>query len=213
MGPHFAAADALLGPSTKAGQALDKMSGSALEAGKNLTSSLGDIGKTLTGGVDGKGGLASILDGLKPQNFQANTTLSDILGYSGGGAASGSSGGGFLGTLLGFIPKLFGFAGGTDFAPGGLARINEQGGEIVDLPRGSRVIPHDVSMRMAANANRPAPSPAKIELHTHIYGGSGDDHIRTLSKQGAQEAISEYHQGQISGGFGETQRRYTSQKG
>ena len=50
--------------------------------------------------------------------------------------------------------KLFGlpgFAVGTDFAPGGLARINERGlGEIVDLPRGSRVIPHDVSMRMAS---------------------------------------------------------------
>ncbi|TPM41540.1 hypothetical protein [Mesorhizobium sp. B2-3-4] len=197
---------------TKASEALDKMSTSAMDAGKNLTDSIGNLGKTLTGGVDGKGGLASILDGLKPQNFQANTTLSDILGYSGGGAASGSSGSGFLGTLLGFIPKLFGFAGGTDFAPGGLARINEQGGEIVDLPRGSRVIPHDVSMRMAANANRPAPSPAKIELHTHIYGGSGDDHIRTLSKQGAQEAIAEYHEGQVSGGFGETQRRYTSQK-
>ncbi|BAB54399.1 hypothetical protein [Mesorhizobium japonicum] len=196
---------------------VDKFNAAVAKASDSLgglDSTVTNTVKSLASGIDGKGGLASILDGLKPQNFQANTTLSDILGYTGGGAASGSSGGGFLGSLLGFIPKLFGFAGGTDFAPGGLARINEQGGEIVDLPRGSRVIPHDVSMRMAANANRPAQAqPTKIELHTHIYGASGDDHIRTLSRQGAQEAISEYHQGQVSGGFGETQRRYTSQKG
>lgn len=38
---------------------------------------------------------------------------------------------------------------GTDFHPGGLAQINEYGrGEIVNLPRGAQVIPHDVSMRM-----------------------------------------------------------------
>jgi phage-related protein len=30
----------------------------------------------------------------------------------------------------------------------------ERGGEIVDLPEGSRVIPHDVSMRMAEKAGR-----------------------------------------------------------
>lgn len=44
------------------------------------------------------------------------------------------------------------FANGTDFAPGGEARVNELGGEIIDLPRGSRVIPHDVSMEMARNS-------------------------------------------------------------
>lgn len=41
-----------------------------------------------------------------------------------------------------------GFARGTESAPGGIARINELGGEIVDLPKGSRVIPHDLSKRM-----------------------------------------------------------------
>lgn len=41
--------------------------------------------------------------------------------------------------------RLPGFASGTDYAPGGLALINERGGEIVDLPNGSRVIPADKS--------------------------------------------------------------------
>lgn len=35
-----------------------------------------------------------------------------------------------------------GFANGTSFAPGGLAWVGERGPELVDLPRGSRVIPN-----------------------------------------------------------------------
>lgn len=42
------------------------------------------------------------------------------------------------------IPKgLKGFASGTDYAPGGMALVGEQGPEIVNLPRGSQVIPND----------------------------------------------------------------------
>jgi len=37
----------------------------------------------------------------------------------------------------------FGFAGGTNFAPGGMALVGEQGPELVNLPRGSQVIPND----------------------------------------------------------------------
>lgn len=44
------------------------------------------------------------------------------------------------------IPKL---ARGTENWLGGLAHINERGGEIVDLPRGSRVVPHDRSLKDA----------------------------------------------------------------
>ncbi len=46
-------------------------------------------------------------------------------------------------SLFTSIFSLFGFADGTDFAPGGLARINERGAgsEIINLPRGSQVIP------------------------------------------------------------------------
>lgn len=44
------------------------------------------------------------------------------------------------------IPKL---AGGTDFWQGGIVQVHERGGEIIDLPRGSRVYPHDKSIQMA----------------------------------------------------------------
>ena len=44
------------------------------------------------------------------------------------------------------IPKL---AKGTNFWKGGLVQVHERGGEIVDLPRGSRVMPHDKSVAEA----------------------------------------------------------------
>lgn len=47
------------------------------------------------------------------------------------------------------MDKLRGNALGTSYFSGGLTRINERGGEIVDLPSGTRIIPHDVSRRVA----------------------------------------------------------------
>lgn len=41
-----------------------------------------------------------------------------------------------------------GHATGTSFFAGGWTRINERGGEIVNLPGGTKIIPHDVSQRM-----------------------------------------------------------------
>ncbi|MBD9525205.1 phage tail tape measure protein [Paracoccus sp. PAR01] len=48
-------------------------------------------------------------------------------------------------------PVIPGFASGVRNFKGGWARINELGGEIVKLPKGSDVIPHDISTRMADN--------------------------------------------------------------
>ena len=41
---------------------------------------------------------------------------------------------------------------GTSYYSGGSTRLNEFGGEIVDLPQGSRIIPHDISREMAKNS-------------------------------------------------------------
>ena len=51
-----------------------------------------------------------------------------------------------FGLNIPLIPELY---VGTDNWVGGLASINERGGEIVDLPRGARVYPHDESVRKA----------------------------------------------------------------
>lgn len=55
-----------------------------------------------------------------------------LLGIGGGAAAFGG-----FGTTIPF------FAEGTDFAPGGLAVVGEDGPEVVNVPRGSQVVPND----------------------------------------------------------------------
>lgn len=47
------------------------------------------------------------------------------------------------------LPKIPTLAVGTNYWRGGLAQISERGGEIYDLPRGTRVYPHDQSVRQA----------------------------------------------------------------
>lgn len=60
-------------------------------------------------------------------------------------------GGGHIGFNIPTIPTL---AKGTDYWQGGIVQISEKGGEIVDLPTGSRVYPHDESVRIARQDGR-----------------------------------------------------------
>ena len=55
-------------------------------------------------------------------------------------------GGKSFGINIPTIPQLY---KGTDNWKGGMAMIHDRGGEIVDLPQGSRVYPHDKSVEMA----------------------------------------------------------------
>lgn len=55
-------------------------------------------------------------------------------------------GGKTFGFNIPLIPKL---AAGTNYWSGGLVQVSERGGEIIDLPKGSRVYPHDESVRLA----------------------------------------------------------------
>ncbi|OYX76298.1 MAG: hypothetical protein B7Y82_13905 [Sphingomonadales bacterium 32-65-25] len=74
-----------------------------------------------------------------------------LLGSRGPG---GQRSGGIIGSLFG-IP---GFANGTNYAPGGLAMVGERGRELVQLPRGSRVIPNGMTEAMMGGGN------SKIEV-------------------------------------------------
>ena len=67
-----------------------------------------------------------------------------ILGslYSGGKALIGGAAD-LIGGLIG------GNALGTSYWKGGLTRVGERGGEILNLPSGTQIIPHDVSKRVA----------------------------------------------------------------
>jgi len=110
---------------------------------------------------------ASAMDALKEAGLNALGKIADKLAqmaadnlwssaFGGGGGFSlgslfgvGSSGGGALsfsgdlgaGTGGLAFPK---FATGTNFAPGGPSIVGENGPELVNLPRGSQVVPNDV---------------------------------------------------------------------
>lgn len=64
------------------------------------------------------------------------------------------NGGGLGGLVTGGLSALGigANANGTRNWRGGLTRLNERGGEILNLPRGTQVIPHDISKRMADGA-------------------------------------------------------------
>lgn len=56
----------------------------------------------------------------------------------------------FVFAPLGKALKIPGYADGTSSAPGGLALVGERGPELVNLPRGSQVVPNNRLMNMAS---------------------------------------------------------------
>ncbi|MEJ6397043.1 phage tail tape measure protein [Yoonia sp. 208BN28-4] len=111
---------------------------------------------------DLKSSFSGVFDGLIAQGKGLRGVLSDLASdfarmasnaafntfWMGGSQTEGQAG--LSGLLASALPALPGFANGTNYAPGGWARINERGGEIVNLPNGSQVIPHQMSKDMMA---------------------------------------------------------------
>lgn len=52
--------------------------------------------------------------------------------------------------LSGRDTKIPGNATGTNYFEGGFTHVNENGGEIMNLPNGTQIIPHDISSKMAS---------------------------------------------------------------
>jgi len=77
--------------------------------------------------------------------------LGSIFGVFTGGGGNIASGINNFSSLAGVTKSFSKFATGTDFAPGGMAWVGERGPELVNLPRGSQVIPADKSARMGGN--------------------------------------------------------------
>ena len=92
------------------------------------------VGKIFSGAVDVILGLVETISGALGGIIEA------IGGAAGGvkNVITGKTGSGRSGK----IPEN---ASGTSNWRGGITRINEKGGEIVDLPSGTRIIPHDAS--------------------------------------------------------------------
>ena len=77
---------------------------------------------------------------------------------------------GTVGKIVGSVGTVMKAAGighnasGTPYWRGGLTTINERGGEIVDLPSGTRIIPHDVSAKQQRSGEN------HIEVHLYVQG-------------------------------------------
>ena len=86
------------------------------------------------------------------------------------------------------IPTIPALAVGTNNWKGGIVQISEKGGEIVDLPQGSRVYPHDESVRKAyvdgANSKR---NDRNITINFPNFGQNivvrNDNDIKKLADQ------------------------------
>lgn len=91
---------------------------------------------------------------------------------------------------------------GTNNWGGGAAVINEKGGEIVDLPKGSRVIPHDESVRTAYNMGMR--SQGGNDITVNIIGttiNNGQD-IKELARQVAEQIHYEMEKEAINSAVG-----------
>lgn len=118
--------------------------------------------------------------------------LGGLLGGGGAGLGSGSvatwSSG--LGAGTGGLSFPM-FAGGTESAPGGPAIVNEQGGEILNLPSGTQVIPHDVSMAMARGAA--APSGVHVQVGVTVDDdGKLQAYVKNVSQATTAQGIGAY---------------------
>ncbi|WML42706.1 tape measure protein [Neobacillus sp. PS3-40] len=95
---------------------------------------------------------------------------------AGGINNSGAVSGAYLATHKN-VPKN---ALGTSYFTGGPSLINERGGEIVDLPGGSRVYPHDKSVKMAKSEGK---SIVINKIEVHAKGTTVNDIVRELVPQ------------------------------
>lgn len=176
----------------------------ALDAGVKLTveqrAEIGTFAKSMAAAQLETTELAKRLDGIKQAAGSVRTSLADaftdvvtrvksatsavseFLGQLGRLAINNAAlnimgnigGSGPLGQILGGLFAPPAYATGTAFHPGGWARINERGGEIVNLPRGTQVIPHDLSRRMVAGGG------GTQEVRVHVTTGVSVDRNGSL---------------------------------
>ena len=173
---------------TVAREKLDRSAGGQL--GQSINKAPGQVGAALAGAViDGKNIGKDIRDSLKGIGKEMlgevfTGVITALLGNTVATIANTASV--ELNTLIAGIGHLFGFAGGTDFAPGGLSVVGERGPELVNLPRGAQVIPNHVLAAVAsggalgANSYTSSVSSTSLSRSFTINGG--------LHVHGAQNA-------------------------
>lgn len=149
------------------GQYLSQGLGQGIAAGEGYVSgATNHVGAAVTDGFMGRFGeitrgadsLSDVWDNMKNSFAAALQDMAGALWKSGLSSLLTSVIGGvdpLAGALRGTgLPAIPAFATGVQNFRGGWARINELGGELVKLPGGSTVVPHDLSRDMVSNSPR-----------------------------------------------------------
>lgn len=91
------------------------------------------------------------------------------------------------------LPHFPGNAVGNNNFAGGITHINEKGGEIVDLPSGSRIYPHDRSLQMAYDQGARGSSAGDTNISINIYGANMNTNsdIKELARLVTQEIVDQ----------------------
>ncbi|OCJ67612.1 hypothetical protein A6U97_02490 [Agrobacterium tumefaciens] len=176
----------------------------AEEFGSQAKSVVGGFISDLTRGADASDALRNAL--ARIGDIALDGLLSQLFG--GGNVKGGGLFGSLFTGLFGGIGKN---ADGTEFWRGGPTWVGERGPEIINAPRGSSIVPNHHLPR-ADNGNEKKDN-SRRELVVNVQGASGDNHVRELARQGAQEAIQQEKIDQARGGFGSMNQKYNSRKG
>ena len=137
---------AMNGLVTKALEVKDAYLKAQAEIASTIKAATNELG-TSVGGI-----LKGLLDKTLSWKDAAIQAVVQVLSYMNklnvARGGSGLFGGGFFQSLIGGLVGIPGFASGTNSAPGGLAMVGERGPELVNLPRGSQVVPASQSRQM-----------------------------------------------------------------
>ncbi|MCD2184189.1 phage tail length tape measure family protein [Rhizobium sp. GN54] len=167
---------------------------------------LATLATSSTGATQGLGQFGSGLGAL-------GSNLASFFPAAPGGGVSGGGFGTWLGNLAGnltngagtqwaaavsgsLLPGLF--ADGTQSAPGGLAIVGERGRELVNLPRGSQVVPnHKTEHLLSSAANSNGGGSVKVDVEVFMKkDGTLDAHVRKISREEStstvQQGLGEY---------------------
>ena len=126
--------------------------GLLVEFGQNIRSGASALESLGKAGVNALGKIADKLMSMAADNLWRSAFggasgggLLGLLGLGGSGInANGSISGAVGATSVGGAPLVGAFAGGTNYAPGGMSLVGENGPEIMNVPRGAQIIPNDV---------------------------------------------------------------------
>src|SRR5690606_7305115 len=84
------------------------------------------------------------------------------------------------------------YAKGTNFHPGGMAIVGEKGPELLNMPRGSQVIPNNVLSSMPRIAAPSGGGSQPVNINVNVEGANGDAHVVALVHEGVSRGLKEF---------------------